>query len=79
MTTIKSAGFIAFTDEAIFGTGLTAEAAMADAAEWADDVTGLAIAPATAALIKLVNNGGAQAAHGIVNGVHCTEAEEDDA
>ncbi|EBR8784721.1 hypothetical protein L3488_000245 [Salmonella enterica subsp. enterica serovar Agbeni] len=77
MTTVKAAGFIAFTDEAVFGTGLTADAAMTDAAEWADDVTGLTIAPATAALIDLVNNGGAQAAHGIINGIHCTEAEED--
>lgn len=77
MTTIKAAGFIAFADEAIYGTGLTAEAALNDAKEWADDVTSLITAPATAALIELVNNGGAQAARGLVNGVYCTEAEED--
>ncbi|HBR1366646.1 TPA: hypothetical protein L9L56_004470 [Klebsiella pneumoniae] len=77
MTTIKSAGYIAFSDEAIYGTGLTAQAALDDAKEWADDVKSLSVAPATAALIEAVNNGGATDAYGIVNGVRCTEAEEE--
>ncbi|EAY0927137.1 hypothetical protein ABN12_004473 [Salmonella enterica subsp. enterica serovar Mississippi] len=77
MTTIKSSGYIAFTDEAVFGTGLTADAALEDAKQWADNVEGLQVGPATSALIESVCNGGAQNARGLVNGIHCTIAEEE--
>ncbi|CAN2518792.1 hypothetical protein DCMDOH_13805 [Klebsiella pneumoniae] len=78
MTTIKSAGFVAVQEGyAIFGTGSTSTEALENAKEWADDVSSLKTHPATQQLINEVEKNGGQIVWGYVDGVACTEAEEE--
>lgn len=83
------AGYIVYTPDAIFGVGETEEAAWADAEQFLDhsgedeegddplDDGSPWCAPATAALIAEVQAKGGRISWGRMNGVHCTNEEED--
>ena len=72
------ANFIAFTDSAIFGTGNTAEAALTDAREWADNMNTIQTAEATPELIAEVEqNGGDCVFMELSSGVYGTEEQYD--
>lgn len=80
MTTIKSAGFVAVQEGyAIFGTGSTSAEALENAKEWADDAGALKTYPATQQLIDCVEKNGGQIVWGYVDGIACTEGEEEGA
>ena len=83
--TIKTAGWIVHTSEAIYGTGKTLRAAKDDARKYLDHDTDLNTSldidfnVATAALIEQVQNEGGAIAWADWNGIACTVEEADEA
>ena len=84
-TEIKTAGWIVYTNEAIYGTGKTLRAAKADARKSLDQDTDLDTSldidynVATAALIAQVEIEGGAIVWGEWNGIACTTEEADEA
>lgn len=78
--TLTAAGFICSTPDAIFGVGETAEAAEANAREWAQDgdLTGFKTMPSTAALIAKVEVEGGAISWDDSGSIACTREEADE-
>ena len=80
---VEAAGYVVVQEHyAIFGYGITQEAAWAEAEEWADLEDGewpedFACYPATAALLAEVEARGGDIPYGRVGGVCCTLIEEE--
>lgn len=79
--TIRHAGHIVYTNEAIFGSGRTLEAALEDSRQWlshdCDPETDpdVYVSPASDALLAEIAERGGAIAWGKVDGICCTVSE----